>query len=96
MSEKQTMAKFDDSDYDAIVFDEIYFANTRMLAKIKQYSDEDRHKIVIATGDTAKLECIDKITNTLDYETSVDMRVDTIFPNGINLVENKRLKTQYP
>ena len=30
------MTKFDDSSYDVIVFDEIYFANITMLAKIKK------------------------------------------------------------
>jgi len=33
----QRMAKFDDSKYDVIVFDEIYFANITMLAKVKRY-----------------------------------------------------------
>ena len=31
----QRMAKFDDSGYDVIVFDEVYFANVNMLAKTK-------------------------------------------------------------
>ncbi len=32
----QGMAKFDDSGYDVIFLDEIYFANVHMLAKIKR------------------------------------------------------------
>ena len=35
MTEESHMAKFDDRPYDVIVFDEIYFANVRMLARIK-------------------------------------------------------------
>jgi len=40
MSEEknQRISKFDDSSYDVIVFDEIYFANIRMLAKVEKYA----------------------------------------------------------
>ena len=48
----QRMNKFDDSKYDVLVFDEIYFANVRMLAKIKRYSENTPQKITLATGDT--------------------------------------------
>ena len=34
--ETKTMNRFDDSSYDVIVFYELYFANIRMLARIKQ------------------------------------------------------------
>jgi hypothetical protein len=89
----QKMAKFDDSEYDVIVFDEIYFANIRMLAKVKRYSENNPAKIILATGDTNQLETIDLISNQLDYETYMDHCIDTIFSNNINLHENKRLKT---
>ena len=56
----QRISKFDDSPYNVIVVDEIYFANVRMLAKIKRYSEENPNKIIIATADTNQLECIDK------------------------------------
>ena len=35
MTEDSNLARFDDSPYDVIVFDEIYFANVRMSARIK-------------------------------------------------------------
>ena len=44
MTEESHMAKFDDSPYDVIVFDEIYFANVRMLARIKRYADNNPNK----------------------------------------------------
>ena len=53
------MAKFDDSPFDTIVFDEIFFSCVRKLARIKRYCEERPEKIVIATGDTNQLECID-------------------------------------
>ena len=44
MTEESHMAKFDDSPYDVIVFDEIYFANVRMLARLKRYADNSPKK----------------------------------------------------
>ena len=90
----QRMSKFDDSAYDVIVFDEIYFANVQMLAKIKRYTENNPNKIILATGDTNQLETIDLISNQIDYETYTDHCINTIFPNNITLHENKRLKTQ--
>ena len=58
-------SKFDASEYDVIVFDEIYLANIRMLARIKAYCEANPDKIIIATGDTAQLECIDLISNNI-------------------------------
>ena len=39
MGEHTNRTKFDDSSYDVIVFDEIFFTNVRMLVRIKAYSD---------------------------------------------------------
>ena len=36
MTEDSKMAKFDDSSYDTIVFDEIFFSSVRKLAKIQE------------------------------------------------------------
>ena len=66
------MAKFDDSAYDVIVFDEILFANIRMLAKIKRYSEKNPHKIILATGDTNQLESIDLVSDQIDYDVYMD------------------------
>jgi hypothetical protein len=90
----QRMAKFDDSKYDVIVFDEVYFANISMLAKIKRYSESNPSKIMLATGDTNQLETIDLVSNQIDYEIYTDHCINTIFPNSVMLHENKRLRTQ--
>jgi len=92
MTEESKMAKFDDSSYDTIVFDEIFFASVRKLARIKRYCDEHPDKIVIATGDTNQLECIDCITNQHDYDEYYNKCVDLIFPDNMYFKENKRLK----
>ena len=59
MTEDSKMAKFDDSPYDTIVFDEIFFYNIRNLTRIKTYCENNPEKIIIATGDTNQLETID-------------------------------------
>ena len=86
------ISKFDDKPYNVIVFDEIYFASVRMLAKIKRYSETNLEKIVLATGDADQLEAIDLVSDNLDYDTYVNHCVDSIFPNSIRLKQNKRLK----
>ncbi|MFM7978711.1 MAG: hypothetical protein ACKPKO_05295, partial [Candidatus Fonsibacter sp.] len=88
------MAKFDDSGYDTIVFDEIFFCSVRHLARIKRYCDNNPDKIVVATGDTNQLECIDCITNQHDYDEYYNRCVDLIFPMGMFFRENKRLKSK--
>ena len=65
-----------------------------MLAKIKRYSEQNPTKIILATGDTNQLETIDLVSNQIDYDVYTDHCVNTIFPTGIMLKENKRLKTQ--
>ena len=87
-------SKFDASDYDVIVFDEIYFANIRMLARIKAYCEANLDKIIIATGDTAQLECIDLISNNIEYDRYMDHCIDSIFPYNIHLKINKRLDNE--
>jgi hypothetical protein len=69
----QRISKFDDSDFDAIVFEENEVASVRMLAKIRRYSENTPNTIILATGDTNHLETIDLISNQLDYETCMDL-----------------------
>ena len=86
------MSKFDASDYDVVVFDEIYFSDIQKLSKIKQYSDTYPDKILVATGDVSQLEPINALTNTQDYDAYADQCINIIFPYEIYLLENKRLK----
>ena len=93
MTEETKMARFDDSPYGVVVFDEIFFASIRKLARIKRYCDEHPEKIVLATGDTNQLETIDQLTNQLDYDQYYNHCIDTIFPYRLYFRENKRLKS---
>ncbi len=78
----QRMAKFEDFGYDAIVFDEVDFANANMSAEIKRYSENNPNKIMIATGDTNQLETIDFVSNQLDvsWRSERDVKFLAIFP----------------
>ena len=64
-----------------------------MLLKIKQYSESNLDKIIIATGDTDQLETITQLSNKLSYETYSNHCIDKIFHNIIFLKINKRLKS---
>ena len=65
INDEDSRKTFDHSEYDVIVFDEIYLADIRMVAKIEKFCIEHPDKITIATGDTCQLEPInDEYTNT--------------------------------
>ena len=44
MTEDSKLKRFDDSPYDTIVFDEIYFHDIRKLARIKHYCEKHPEK----------------------------------------------------
>ena len=77
------MRMFDDSDYDTIVFDEIYMSDVHKLARIRKYCDENPDKIIIATGDTSQLEPINSLSNQFEYDYDSDYCINRIFKFGI-------------
>ena len=91
--DKKTMSKFDDSEYDVIVFDEIYFSCVQKLAKIKRYCNNNPDKIIIATGDAKQLPPIAPLSNQHEYCSYADHCIDSIFSHEVCLMENKRLKS---
>ena len=92
LTEDSKMARFDDSDYDTIVFDEILLCCVRKLSRIKHYCESHPEKIVVATGDTSQLKCIEPITNQHDYHEYYNHCVDMIFATNLFFREIKRLK----
>ena len=86
---------FDFTDFDVIVFDEIYFSNLNTYWRIKQFVELNKHnKIIIATGDTKQVKPVQEITNTRGYELYTDNFIDNIFEYSMLLKECKRLNTQ--
>ena len=60
LNNDETLPKVDASQFDVIVFDEIYFVDICKLSKIKNFVDNNKDKIIIATGDTSQLEPINE------------------------------------
>ena len=87
------MKKFDDSGFDTIVFDEIYFSDIQKMARIRNYCDENPDKIIIATGDTSQLQPIEELSNQFKFAEYADNCINQIFKYEIYLEENTRLKS---
>ena len=88
----EQLGKFDYSEFDVIVFDEICFNNSYVLAKIKDFVDQNwKDKFILATGDAKQLAPIKALTNTKKHEVYMNECTDTIFPQHIYLEECKRL-----
>ena len=91
-NETKYMKQFDSSDYNCIVFDEIYFYDVCNLMKVFNYCKSNTDKIILATGDINQLECISEVSNVKDYESYINHCINSIFPFEVFLKENKRLK----
>ena len=94
INEDMKVKKIDDSPYNVIAFDEILFSDVSNLRKIKNYVDNNKDKIIVATGDTDQLPPIKTYSNTKEHKPYANECVNLIFPNAIFLYINKRLKTQ--
>jgi hypothetical protein len=91
MADNDKITKFDDSKYDVVVFDEVYFYSVCNLQKIKRYCEKNPDKIIIATGDMNQLEPIECSGNNVDADY-IDTCINKIFEYDVYLQENKRLK----
>ena len=90
----ERLEKFDYSDVDVIVFDEIYFHNVGKWALIWDFCKNNPDKIVVATGDTKQLKNPERVSNVMSFEKYADHCIDLIFKNNIMLYDCKRLKTE--
>jgi ATP-dependent exoDNAse (exonuclease V) alpha subunit len=71
--------KFDDSQYDVIVFDEICLADMKFLRRILKYSQDHPDKIIICTGDPTQNESINILSNCLNYDEYLNHCINCIF-----------------
>eukprot|EP00438_Fugacium_kawagutii_P019097 Skav234725 [mRNA] locus=scaffold634:457313:460261:+ [translate_table: standard] len=90
----ERLEKFDYSDCDVIVFDEIYFHSVGKLALIWDFVRNNPDKIVVATGDTKQLKNPEVLSNVFKFEEYANHCIDLIFKNNIMLYECKRLKSE--
>lgn len=81
--------EFDTSEYDLIIFDEIYFHSINKLQAIYKYMLKNTDKKFGATGDIFQLETIEKSCNNVkkDY---YEHCLSIMFPDRIHLVIPKR------
>ena len=88
----EKIKKFGSSEFDVIVFDEIYFHNVGKWVLIREYERENPNKIIIVTGDTKQLKNPESISNTIPFEQYADYCKNHIFKYIIMLVNPKDLK----
>jgi uncharacterized protein involved in tolerance to divalent cations len=90
---KEHIRPFDYSDFNGFVFDEIYCNDIQVLNRIKRFIDNNKDKIIIATGDSEQLKPVNDITNQdIDYDNYMDSAMSQLFKNEIFLKINKRFK----
>ena len=90
----ERLEKFDYSNFDVIVFDEIYFHNPAKWVLIWDFCLNNPDKIVVATGDTKQLKKPEKVSDKFKFEDYANHCIDLIFENNIILYECKRLKNE--
>ena len=87
----EKMPVFDYSDYDVIVFDEIYMSNIYTLNKVWQFVNNNPDLIIIGTGDVNQLGGIGDICNCQDKAEYTNNCINIIFKYDIFLEVCKRL-----
>ena len=65
---EERLEKFDYSNFDVIVFDEIYFHNPAKWVFIWDFCLNNPDKIVVATGDTKQLKNPEKVSDIFKFE----------------------------
>ena len=95
MNENEQLPVFDHSQYNVIVFDEIYFNALHIYRKIQKFIANHKHeKIIIATGDINQLPTIQPLSNVKPFEEYANECIMQIFPYEIFLTECKRLASE--
>ena len=87
----EKLPQFDYSDFDIIVFDEIYMSNLYVSDKVRQFIKNNPDKVVVATGDVKQLQGVEVMTNCQNPATYVDNCLDIIFNYNIFLKVCKRV-----
>ena len=91
----ESLAYFDHSDFDCIVFDEMGQIGGYVLNKIRHFINTNSNdKIIIGTADGKQLKPIVDLTNTQDHEKYLNKCLNQIFKYKIYLKICKRVKTE--
>ena len=68
----EKLEKFHFSGYDVIVFNEIYSNGLKILNRIREFVENNKNKIVVATGDSKQLTPVSELTNLQEHEEYAD------------------------
>ena len=95
ITDDDRVKKYDISEYDNIVFDEIFMYPLYTLSKINYFMKQNKDKNILATGDKNQLKAIgDNLYNNInDYEQYKDRAIKRMFKYYVNLKIIKRLKS---
>ena len=83
--------KFDYSDFECTVFDEIYMSSPYILNKIRVFANNNPDIEIIGAGDVKQLPPIEPFTNTQNAGEYIDKCIDIIFKYNIILKICKRV-----
>jgi len=81
------------SEYDIVIFDEIFLCTIDNLERMRQLMEKYQDKQFYATGDEYQLPPIENHLNVPNKKEYYKAAVATLFPNQITLKENKRCKS---
>ena len=90
----EKLPEFDHSNYNCIVFDEIYMNGTHILNRIREFIKRNPNKIIIGAGDVKQLPPIEDLTNTRKPDEYADECINQIFKYNVMLTICKRLGPQ--
>ena len=90
----EKLPEFGHSNYDCIVFDEIYMNGTHILNRIREFVKKNPSKIRFGAGDVKQLPPIEDLTNTRKHDEYADECIDQIFKYNVMLTICKRLGQQ--
>jgi hypothetical protein len=91
--ERITRKSYDVSEYEAIVFDEIYLVDIGKLEMIRRFMNRNNKIKYFATGDSEQLKPIDNLI-VVDKKAYYNNIIYRLFPNSVNLQQNKRCNTE--
>ena len=91
VSDGEKLPEFDHSEYNVVVFDEIFMNGLHMLNRIREFVNKNPNKRIIGAGDTKQLPPIEDLTNTRKPDEYADECINQIFKYNILLTVCKRL-----
>ena len=81
----EKLPEFDHSNFNCIVFDEIYMNSLYILNRIREFVKQHPEKIIIGAGDVKQLPPIEDLTNTRKPDEYADNCINQIIKYNMML-----------